>query len=205
MTRMFRLIALALVAAAVFAPTAISATEPAASCSQAGNAPGCYNGKPVDPLATAYLASKGLTPAEIKQWTVGICAQGVEKPAACFAAFEQTPAPAATVTSTGGFYNGKPIDPLATAYLASKGLTPEQIKDWTVGICAQGAEKPAVCFAPFEQTSAPAATVTSSDGFEWSDASIGAAAMLGVVLLLAGLGAILATSRHSRRRTVASA
>lgn len=143
MTRIFRLIALAVVAAAVLAPTATPATEPAASCSAGETSPGCYHGKPIDPLATAYLASKGLTPA--------------------------------------------------------------QIKDWTVGICAQGVEKPAVCFAPFEQTRTPAATLTSTGGFEWGDASIGAAATLGAVLLLAGLGWIVAMSRHGRRRPVASA
>ena len=97
------------------------------------------------------------------------------------------------------------VDPLAISYLAGMGLTPAQIKDWTVGVCAQGAKKPAVCFAPFHQTSASRPTVASSSGFRWGDATIGAAATLGTVLLLGGLGAILVMSRHGRRRTIASA
>jgi len=96
------------------------------------------------------------------------------------------------------------IDPLAISYLAGMGLTPAQIKDWTVGVCAH-AKKPAVCFAPFDQTSASTPTVATSSGFKWGDATIGAAATLGTVLLLGGLGAILVTSRHGRRRTIASA
>ena len=67
------------------------------------------------------------------------------------------------------------------------------------------ANKPAVCVAPFQQTSASTPTLTSSSGFEWGDATIGAAATLGAVLLLGGLGAILVMSRHGRRRTIASA
>ena len=96
------------------------------------------------------------------------------------------------------------VDPLAVSYLGGMGLTPAQIKDWTVGVCSH-AKKPAVCVAPFQQTSASTPTFTSSSGFEWGDATIGAAATLGAVLLLGGLGAILVMSRHGRRRTIASA
>jgi len=96
------------------------------------------------------------------------------------------------------------VDPLAISYLAGMGLTPAQIKDWTVGVCAH-AKKPAVCFAPFQHTSASTPTVASSSDFKWGDATIGAAATLGTVLLLGGIGAILATSRNGRRRTIASA
>jgi len=104
-----------------------------------------------------------------------------------------------------GCYRGKPfVDPLAVSYLSGMGLTPAQIKDWTVGVCAH-AKKPAVCFAPFQHTSASTPTVASSSDFKWGDASIGAAATLGTVLLLGGIGAILVTSRNGRRRTIASA
>jgi hypothetical protein len=104
-----------------------------------------------------------------------------------------------------GCYRGKPfVDPLAVSYLSGMGLTPAQIKDWTVGVCAH-AKKPAVCFAPFQHTSASTPTVASSSDFKWGDATIGAAATLGTVLLLGGIGAILVTSRNGRRRTIASA
>jgi hypothetical protein len=96
------------------------------------------------------------------------------------------------------------VDPLAISYLTGMGLTPAQIKDWTVGVCAH-AKKPAVCFAPFQHTSASTPTVASSSDFKWGDATIGAAATLGTVLLLGGIGAILVTSRNGRRRTIASA
>ena len=96
------------------------------------------------------------------------------------------------------------VDPLAISYLSGMGLTPAQIKDWTVGVCAH-AKKPAVCFAPFQHTSASTPTVASSSDFKWGDATIGAAATLGTVLLLGGIGAILVTSRNGRRRTIASA
>jgi hypothetical protein len=48
------------------------------------------------------------------------------------------------------------------------------------------------------------ATSPSPEGFDWGDAGIGAAAMLGVVALIACLGASLVFSRRSHRRQVAS-
>ena len=94
------------------------------------------------------------------------------------------------------------IDPLAVSYLRGLGFSPSQIRDWTVGVCSQ-AVKPAVCSLPSERTAAPAQGVQSG-GFDWTDAGIGAVATLGIVLLLAGLGAGLAISRQNRRRPVAS-
>ena len=142
MSRTISLIVLALMTAAVVVPIASSGT-PTASCSQADDPSGCYQGRPF-------------------------------------------------------------VDPLAVSYLGGMGLTAAQIKDWTVGVCSH-ATKPAVCVAAFQQTSASTPTLTSSSGFEWGDATIGAAATLGAVLLLGGLGAILVMSRHGRRRTIASA
>ena len=55
MSRMISSIVLALVTAAVAVPIATSGTAPAASCSQADNPSGCYQGKPfVDPLGASY-------------------------------------------------------------------------------------------------------------------------------------------------------
>lgn len=50
----------------------------------------------------------------------------------------------------------------------------------------------------------PQVTVHGPGGFDWGDAGVGAAGMLGVVLLLAGLGAGLGISRHNHRRQVSS-
>ena len=182
MSRIFCLVALALTAAAA-----------AASIGQAspGNDP-----KPVDPLAVSYLMGRGLSTSEVKSWTVGACSQAT-KPASCFAVLDRTSAP---VTS-------KPVDPLAVSYLMGLGLTPSEVKAWTVGICSHPT-KPALCFAPFERTTAAASTSTpsqGSEGFNWGDAGIGAGAALGVALLLAGMGASVLISRNNRRRQVAGA
>ena len=73
MFRTISLIVLALVTAAVVVPTASSGT-PTASCSQADDPSGCYQGRPfIDPLAVSYLGGMGLTAAQIKDWTVGVC------------------------------------------------------------------------------------------------------------------------------------
>jgi hypothetical protein len=85
------------------------------------------------------------------------------------------------------------------------GLTPSEVKAWTVGICSHPT-KPAVCFAPFERAAAAASTSTpsvDSKGFNWGDAGIGAGAALGVALLLTGMGAGFLITRHNRRRQVA--
>ena len=94
-----------------------------------------------------------------------------------------------------------PIDSLAASYLREMGLTPSQIESWAVGVCSQEV-KPADCFPP-STSNAPAAV--RSNTFDWADAGIGAGATLGLVLLLAGLGAVLVTGRQYRRRHVARA
>jgi hypothetical protein len=141
------------------------------------------NGRQVaDPLAASYLRGQGLSPGEVKAQTVGI-----DPLAASYlrnGGFPQAQATraidplAASYIRNGGFPQvgtTKAIDPLAASYLRNKG---------------------------FPQ--APAQVVTAPGGFDWADASIGAGATLGAVLLLAGLGAALITTRHNRRRHVAS-
>ena len=61
MSRTISLIVLALMTAAVVVPIASSGT-PTASCSQADDPSGCYQGRPfIDPLAVSYLGGMGLT------------------------------------------------------------------------------------------------------------------------------------------------
>jgi hypothetical protein len=68
---------------------------------------------------------------------------------------------------------------------------------------AQSSRAETKAFADFMRVTAgePQAATYQTGGFDWGDAGVGAAAMLGVVLLLAGL----AISRHSHRRGVTSA
>jgi hypothetical protein len=178
MSRKFHLIAPALAAVAVAAPIAHANTAPSPRAK-------------VDPLAVSYLRAKGLSPSQIKAWTVGVCSHGV-KPAACYA-----PSKGAALTSSRA-----KVDPLAVSYLRAKGLSPSQIKAWTVGACSHGV-KPAACFQGSERTATPAQTVQSGR-FDWADAGIGAGATLGVVLLLSGLGVALVMSRQGRRRQAPS-
>jgi hypothetical protein len=94
-----------------------------------------------------------------------------------------------------------PIDPLAVSYLRGHGLAPSQIEPWTTGACSRQI-KPAVCLSSAETAAVPAQVVPSG-GFDWADAGIGAGAMLGLVLLLAGLGAALVVSRQNTKPRVA--
>ena len=191
MSRTIRLIALALAAAAVAAPFAQAVTGPA------GN-------QVVDPLAASYLRGQGFSSAEVKAQTVGvdplaasyirnhgfpqaITAKSVDPLAASYlrnngfpqvAAKKAVDSLAASYIRNGGIPQAittKSVDPLAASYLRNNG---------------------------FPQASTPVGVTTG--GFNWSDAGIGAAATLGAVLLLAGLGAGLGISRMNRRREIAS-
>ena len=136
----------------------------------------------VDPLAASYLRGQGLSPAEVKAQTVGIDPL------------------AASYIRNGGFPQvqvTKAIDPLAASYIRNHGFpqvgTTKAIDPLAASYVRNGG---------FPQASTQ--IVAPSAGFDWSDAGIGAGATLGAILLLAGLGAALITTRHNRRRHVAS-
>lgn len=179
MSRMVTLIALALATAAI-----------ATSVAGAGN--GTQATKQVDPLAVSYLLGKGYTQAQVDAWTVGACSHEV-KPAACFG-----PSKGANLTNGGAVK----VDPLAVSNLIGRGLSPSQVQSWTTGACSH-ANRDAACYAMFEPAAEPTVGY-SSTGFSWSDAGIGAAATLGLVLLLGGVG-IGFLSRHNRRDQMARA
>lgn len=141
-------------------------------------------GATVDPLAVSYLLGQGLTPSEAASWTVGECSRKV-KDASCYAMFGS---PAATV------------DPLAVSYLTGQGLTPSEVTSWTVGDCSHEV-KAGSCYAMLQ--TAPT-LIASAKGFSWGDAGIGAAATLGIVFLIGGLGLGL-LSRHNRGHQTARA
>ena len=101
-------------------------------------------------------------------------------------------ATAAVAASVAGADNGAKVDPFAVSYLAGQGLTPSEITSWTTGDCS-GQNKAASCYAMLESSSTE---ITSSSGFSWGDAGIGAAATLGIVFLIGALGAALVTRRH---------
>ena len=173
----YLLLALALVAAAVAAPIAESSSRPK-----------------VDPLAVGYLMGMGYTPNQIHAWTVGGCSHQV-KPAACFG-----PSRGANLTD-----DGATVDPLAVSYLIGYGLTPSQVRSWTVGACSQRL-KATSCYAMFKPawwssaTTSSTKQLTDSTGFQWGDAGIGAAFTLGALLLIGGVGTGLLLSRKNRRR-----
>jgi hypothetical protein len=142
------LLALALVAAAVAAPIAQSATDP--------------NGNTVaDPLAVSYLRGHGYSPGQIKvmvgqadplaisyrrnhgfpqaQATAAPTARKAIDPLAVSYLRGQGMSPGEITAATEG------VDPLAASYLRGQGLSPSQIVAWTSGVCS-GADRPAACF-----------------------------------------------------------
>ena len=90
----------------------------------------------------------------------------------------------------------KPVDPLAVSYLMGRGLSPSQVKSWTVGACSHRV-KDASCYAMFPSQVA-STEVVRSNGFQWDDAGIGAGFTLGIVLACAGAGLLI--SRQNRRQ-----
>jgi hypothetical protein len=178
MSRTIKLIALALVAAAVAAPLAQGVTDP--------------DGKQaVDPLAVSYLQGQGYSPGEIKV----LVGRG-DPLAVSYVRNHGFPQAQATAAAPAA---AKAIDPLAVSYLQDRGFSPGQIK-----VLVGQADPLAVSYVRnngFPQGPTPIAT---SAGFDWSDAGIGAGATLGLVLLLAGLGGVLVITRHNRRQRVAN-
>src|SRR5262245_53736618 len=112
MSRTLALVALVLGAATVAATIA--------QASPTGSVP-----PKVDPLAVGFLRGKGLSPSEIRSWTVGACSRAT-KPASCYAILDRTSAPSTPV-----------VDPLAVGFLRGKGLSPSEIRSWTVGACSR--------------------------------------------------------------------
>jgi hypothetical protein len=180
MLRKFHIIVLALVAAAVAAPFA-----------QAG--------KPADPLALSILREKGYTPAQIAAMTSVSPAKRPVDPLAASILRQKGYSPSQIATMTGGSVAviAQPkVDPLAVSYLRGSGLTPSEIADWTTGACSHEV-KAASCFAVFERPTV--VSESTSDGFAWGDAGIGAAATLGLVLLAVALGFTMITRARGRR------
>ena len=95
------------------------------------------------------------------------------------------------------------VDPLAVGYLMGQGLSPSQVRSWTVGACSHQV-KDASCYAMFPSQVAPTQVVPST-GFQWGDAGIGAGFTLGIVLLLGGAGAGLLIARRNGRHATARA
>jgi hypothetical protein len=106
---------------------------------------------------------------------------------------------------------------LAKGVLESQfGFSPSRATDWTTGVCSY-ADKPSSCYLTptqaKEQSYAQARSIGAlapdptptvagvglSPGFQWNDAGIGAGATLGLVLIVAGIGA--AAAIRNRRRT----
>jgi len=169
MLRKSHIIVLALVAAAVAAPIA-----------QAG--------KPADPLAVSMLLEKGYTPSQITTMTATSTPKRPVDPLAVSILLGKGYTASQIAAMTGGTIavsTPPKVDPLAVSYLQSLGLTPSEIADWTTGACSHEV-KAASCFAVFDRNSVP--STTTSDGFAWGDAGIGAVATLGVILLVMGLG-----------------
>jgi hypothetical protein len=178
MSRTITLITLALAAAALAAPMAQSVTDP--------------NGKQaVDPLAVSYLQNQGFSPGEIKV----LVGQG-DPLAVSYLRNHGFPQAQVETRATA-----KAIDPLAVSYLQGQGFSPGEIKV----LVGQG-DPLAISYLRnrgFPQ--APTQIVATSAGFDWADASIGAGASIGVVLLLAGLAGVVMIARQNRRRNLASA
>ena len=96
------------------------------------------------------------------------------------------------------------VDPLAVSWLLGQGLSPSEVRDWTVGACSNRV-KPTRCYSAFATSTAPEraavpAQASRSGGFHWGDAGIGAGATLGILLMLGGLGAALIVRKTGRRQ-----
>ena len=147
-------------------------------------------------LARGVLETQaGFSQARAVSWTTGACSYQV-KPASCY----QTPGQARKTSVAE-----------ARAIGTYGQMTTQQVQDWTSGVCSYQ-DKPSSCYLTPKQASAqsqsladamgvpqsvsPVGSFGSSSAFSWGAAGIGAAATLGVVLLLVGLG--VAFTRRQR-------
>ncbi len=205
------LVALTLVAAAVAAPIANANSTPK-----------------IDPLAVGYLIGHGLSPSEVTAWTTGSCSQEIKAASCyamlrvptepevfslgtALAEYAQQHGAVRTepkVFSLGtalAEYAQKlkrtatpKVDPLAVSYLMGKGLSPSQVKSWTVGACSHRV-KDASCYAMFLSQTA-STRVVPSNGFQWGDAGIGAGFTLGIILLGGAAAGLLISRRNGRHQ-----
>jgi hypothetical protein len=205
------LLALALVAAAVAAPIAHSSSTPK-----------------VDPLAVGYLIGQGLSPSEVTAWTTGSCSQEVKAAscyamlrvprepevfslgtalaeyAQQHVAVRREPKVFSLGTALAEHaqklkQTATPkVDPLAVGYLMGQGLSPSQVKSWTVGACSHRV-KDASCYAMFPSQAASTQVVPPS-GFQWGDAGIGAGFTLGIILLGGAAAGLFISRRQGGRQ-----
>lgn len=209
MLRKSHIIVLALVAAAVAAPLAQAGQPAQYTPSQIKALKNVWAPppKPVDPLAVSILLGKGYNASQIATMTGGyVPVSTPTRPVDPLALkYLQAHAVIVSILRSKGYSASQiaamtgvaiavstppKVDPLAVSYLQSLGLTPSEVTDWTTGACSHEV-KAASCFAVFDRSSTEVAS--TSDGFAWGDAGIGAAASLGVILLVMGLGLTLIT------------
>jgi hypothetical protein len=142
--------------------------------------------KPVDPLAVSYLIGRGLSPSQVKSWTVGACSHEI-KPASCLAAFETAALAAAATAAAGAQAQTSPVGQIIRQEDNKAVAREATVLSPVDRILAQERGRhndPRL----FDGASPPVIQVVgSADGFDWGDAGIGAGTA--VVLVLLALGA----------------
>jgi hypothetical protein len=148
--------------------------------------------------AVGFLAQQGLSWGQIEAWTTGVCSYEV-KPSSCYV----TPAESRLASRR-----------LAEGFLQGTGLAAAQVTSFTEGVCScevtpssyylTHAQSPVASQPTGHNLRSPGTSQPArvEGGFDWGDAGVGAGATLGVMALLAGLGAALTISRHNHRRQV---
>jgi hypothetical protein len=167
----------------------------------------------------------GFSPSRAVDWTTGVCSYA-DRPGSCYLTTKQAWAQSyAEAQSMGARPTLAPSTTSAEAILLGEaglakgiletnfGFSPSRAADWTTGVCTYG-DNPSSCYLTGKQAAAqsiaeaqamgvqslpssPApVAVSASTAFHWGDAGIGAAATLGIVLILAGLGVYLVRGRR---------
>ena len=119
---------------------------------------------------------------------------------------ESGEAPVAYRSTAGGFQTpAAGVDPATGRPLRESGGAPVAYRSTAGGFQTPAAGVDPASGRPTRESggAAPVASQQTADGFHWSDFGIGAGAMLGLVLLLAGLslGALAARHRGGTLRT----
>jgi hypothetical protein len=167
----------------------------------------------------------GFSPARAVDWTTGVCSFA-DRPGSCYLSTKQAAAQSyAEALSMGARPTLAPSTTSAEAVLLGEaglargiletnfGFTPSRAADWTTGVCTYG-DNPSSCYLSGKQAVAQSSAeaqamgvqplpssptpvaVSAPSAFHWGDAGIGAAATLGIVLILAGLAVYVARSRR---------